>query len=116
VGMPGGGRGTSRGMSHSLGGVAALTLYPRTAVYKLDGTESTAQLGGPMQRADWEKGGKAPKLSLVSGDSNQRAQEVQLKDEWKLSNDGQSLMVDRNVHSPEGSGTLHLVSCKQAAD
>jgi hypothetical protein len=107
-------------MSHAQGGVAALELYPRTAVYKLDGSASTAQLGGPMQsdatlRAEWEKGGKALKLSLASSGDG-RAREVQLKDDWKLSDDGQTLMVDRNVRSPEGSGTVHLVFRKEPAD
>jgi hypothetical protein len=87
AGVPGGGRGTSRGMSRAQGGVAALTLYPRSAIYKLDGSESTGQFGGPMQsdatlRADWEKGGKTLKLSLV-GNGEGGAHGVQLKDEWK---------------------------------
>jgi len=120
VGMPGGGRGTSHDMSRAQADIAALTLYPRSAVYKLDGGESTAHLGGPAEtdatlRADWEKSGKALKLSLVSS-GERRAHEVQLKHEWKLSNDGQSLMVDRSLRSPEGSGTLHLVFHKQPDD
>jgi hypothetical protein len=47
------------GMSRPQGELAALTLYPRTAVYKLDGSESVAQLGGPMQSAATLKADRA---------------------------------------------------------
>ena len=49
-------------------------------------------------------------------DSNQRGGKIQVKDEWKLSDDRQTLRVDRTVKSPQGSGTVHLVFHKQAAD
>jgi hypothetical protein len=123
-GMPGGGGGggRSRGQNRSQAEVAALKLYPPSAVYKLDGSESTAALGGPdgsnaTLKADWTKDRTVLKLSATgSEDSGQRAEQVQVKDQWKLSKDGQSLMVDRSVRSPEGSGTVHLVFRKQAAD
>jgi hypothetical protein len=123
-GMPGGGGGggRSRGQSRSHAEIAALRLYPPTATYKLDGSESTAALGGPdgsdaTLKADWAKNGQVLKLSATgSEEGRQRAGEIQMKDQWKLSKDGQSLMVDRSVRSPEGSGTVHLVFHKQATE
>ena len=130
MGMPGGGMGMPRGGGgrprtegpSSQGNVAAYKLYPQSAVYKLDGSESTAQLGDPEQtnatsKAEREKSGEVLKLSLVgNGDSDQRGGKIQLKEQWKLSDDGKSLKVDRSIKSPEGSGTVHLVFLKREAD
>jgi hypothetical protein len=130
VGMPGGGMGMPRGGGgrprtegpSSQGNVAAYKLYPQSAVYKLDGSESTVQLGDPEQtnatsKAEREKNGEVLKLSLVgNGDSGQRGGKIQVKEEWKLSEDGKSLRVDRSIKSPEGSGTAHLVFLKREAD
>ena len=123
MGMPrgGGGRPRSEGPS-SQGYVAAYKLYPPSAVYKLDGSESTAQLGDPEQtnatsKAEREKNGEVLKLSLVgSGDSGQGGGKIQVKEQWKLSEDGKSLKVDRSIKSPEGSATVHLVFLKTEAD
>lgn len=124
-GMPGGGGGgggRSRAQNRSQAEIAALRLYPPTATYKLDGSQSTATLGGPdasdaTLKAEWNKDRTALKLSASgSEEAGQRSEQVQVKDQWKLSQDGQSLMVDRSVRSPEGSGTIHLVFRKQAAD
>ena len=123
MGMPrgGGGRPRTEGPS-SQGNVAAYKLYPQSAVYKLDGSESTVQLGDPEQtnatsKAEREKNGEVLKLSLVgNGDSGQRGGKIQVKEEWKLSEDGKSLRVDRSIKSPEGSGTAHLVFLKREAD
>lgn len=118
-GVPGGGGGgRPRTESQSEGRIAALTLYPSSAVYKLDGAESAAQLGGPEQndatlKADWAKSGKVLKLSVM-GHSRERSGKTKLKDRWKLSQDGQFLMVDRAAHSPGGSATVHLVFRKDA--
>ncbi|MGA2607690.1 MAG: hypothetical protein ABSH01_09560 [Terriglobia bacterium] len=130
MGMPGGGMGMPRGGGgrprtegpSSQGNVAAYKLYPQSAVYKLDGSESTVQLGDPEQtnatsKAEREKNGEVLKLSLVgNGDSGQRGGKIQVKEEWKLSEDGKSLRVDRSIKSPEGSGTAHLVFLKREAD
>ncbi len=115
-GIPGAGLpGTAGGRPRSEGGsrarIAAFMLYPRSAVYKLDGSESTAQLGGPMHsdaalKADWAKNGKVLKLALAG--SGYRGQ-VQMKDQWKLSKDGKSLVIDRAVETPRGSSTIHLI-------
>ena len=123
MGMPrgGGGRPRTEGPS-SQGYVAAYKLYPPSAVYKLDGSESTAQLGNPEQtnatsKAERDKNGEVLKLSLVgNGDSGQGGGKIQVKEQWKLSEDGKSLKVDRTIKSPEGSGTVHLVFLKKEAD
>ncbi|HLI30754.1 MAG TPA: hypothetical protein VKV79_06620 [Terriglobia bacterium] len=115
TGLPGttGRRPRSEGGSRAR--IAAFMLYPRSAIYKLDGGESTAQLGGPMHsdaalKANWAKNGKALKLSLTG--SGYRGQ-VQMKDQWKLSKDGKSLVIDRSVETPHGSGSIHLVFQKR---
>jgi hypothetical protein len=129
VGMPGGGMGMPRGGAGRpraegplQGNVAAYKLYPPSAVYKLDGSESTVQLGDPEQssatsKAEREKNGEVLKLSLVgNGDSGQGGGKIQVKEQWKLSEDGKSLKVDRTIKSPEGSGTVHLVFSRREAD
>jgi hypothetical protein len=133
MGMPGGGMGAPRGGGMPGGGgggrggegrgsVAAYQIYPQSVVYKLDGSASSAQLGDPEQteatsKAELEKSGEALKLSLVGNEnSGQRGGKIQVKEEWRLSQDGKSLKVDRSVKSPEGSGTVHLVFTKREAD
>ncbi|MGH9375926.1 MAG: hypothetical protein ACRD1J_07135 [Terriglobia bacterium] len=139
MGMPGGG-GMSRPMSEGIpeipgstgsggtgresrtpGRSAVFIYYPSNAAYKLDGDKTTTQFGGPMHadatlKANWAKSGTVLKLSL---EGNQRStlsnDDIQLTDQWKLSKDGQSLMVDRAFHSARGSTTLHLVFHKQSA-
>jgi len=80
------------------------------------------QLGDPEQtnatsKAEREKKGEVLKLSLVGNDdSGQGGGKIQVKEQWKLSEDGKSLKVDRSIKSPEGSGTVHLVFVKKEAD
>jgi len=120
-GMPSSGRGRPRGEGRGQGVVAAYKLYPQNAVYKLDGSESTAQLGDSAGsdatlKAELSKGGEQIKLSMVGNeDPGQKGGKVELKDQWKLSRDGQALFVDRSIKSPEGSGSVHLVFVKQEA-
>jgi len=120
-GTPGGGRGGQRGEGRSQGSVAAYKLYPQSAVYRLDGSESTAQLGDAAGtdatlKAEWAKSGRELKLSMSGNeDSTQKGGKVQLKDQWKLSDDGKSITVERSIKSPEGSGTVHLVFIKKDA-
>jgi hypothetical protein len=121
TGMPGGGGGGGR--PHSMGQSgkksAAFSLYPDSAAFKLDGAQSTAEFGGPehedaTSKATFSKNGKLLTISLESaGDSSANGSSI--KDQWKLSKDGQSLLVDRTVHSSRGSVTFHLVFHKQAA-
>ena len=118
--MPGGGGGRRGGEGR--GDVAAYKLYPQSVVYKLDGSASTAQLGDPGQteatsRAELEKNGEVLKLSLVGTEnSSRRGGKIQVKEEWRLSQDGKSLRIDRSVKSPEGSGAVHLVFSKREVD
>jgi len=126
-GMPGGGgsgTGTgggtgSSGPRSSRGTVAAYKLYPPSGVYKLDGSESTAQLGDADQtsataKTEWTNHGEELKLSLA-GDENPEGKggKVQIKEEWKLSSDGQVLTLERSVKAPEGSGNVRLVFTKK---
>jgi len=121
MGMPrgGGGGGRPRNEGPSQGDAAAYQLYPKNAVYNLDGSESTTQLGDSDQtnatsKAAPEKNGSELKLSLVgNGDSGRGGGKIRIKEQWKLSEDGKTLKVDRTVKSAEGSGTFHLVFLKK---
>jgi len=122
LGIPRGGGGRSRSGGSSRGNIAAYKLYPQNVAYKLDGSEGTAQLRDVEQtnvtsKAERAKDGELLKLSLVGkGDSGQKQSKVQITEQWKLSEDGKSLKVDRTVKSPEGSGTVHLVFLKRESD
>lgn len=123
-GMPGGsggggGKGGGGGPhpSSSRGSVAAYKLYPSSAVYNLDGSESTAQLGDADQtsataKTEFSKSGEMK--VLLAGDENPEGKggKVQIKEQWKLSSDGQTLTIERNLKAPEGSGTVRLVFSK----
>ncbi len=115
MGMPGVGDAGPRMEAASPGKVAAYQLYPHRAVYKLDSTESNAQLGDPQQtdatsNAKWLKNGEMLKLSLTGNeDPDRKGRKIHIQDQWRLSQDGKSLMVDRSIKSPEGSGTVHMI-------
>jgi hypothetical protein len=118
---PGGGTGGSpRNTQHARSAALAFTVYPQNAVYKLDGTESTAKLGGSLPsdaaaKAAWAKGNKQLKLRLTGTGNSDAEGAVEVQEQWKLSKDGQQLFVDRTVHSPNGSASIHLVFDKQHA-
>ena len=122
MGMPRGGGGRPRAEGPLQGNVAAYKLYPQNAVYKLDGRESTVQLGDPEQtnatsKAEREKKGAVLKISLAGNeDSVQGGGKIQVKEQWKFSDDGKSLRIDRSIKSPDGSGTVHLVFLRREAD
>jgi len=113
--MPSGGDGWPRVDGVSPGKVAAYQLYPHSAIYKLEGGEAAAQFGDPEQtaatsKAEWAKNGEVLKFSLMGNeDPGQKGGKIEVKDQWRFSEDGKSLMVDRSIKSPEGSGTVHLV-------
>jgi hypothetical protein len=100
------------------GNVAAYRLYPQSVVYELDGSEATARLGDREQtnatsKAAREKNGKELELTLAGkGEAGVGGGKIKIKEQWKLSGDGNSLRVDRTIKSPEGSGTVHLVFSK----
>lgn len=113
-GIPGGIGGTRGEESRGQRTAAAFRFYPANAVYNLTGGSTTAQFGGPMHagatlKADWAKHGKVLRLSLNGNQYSGPGSDIQLKDQWKFSNDGQSLIVDRAFHSARGSTTLHLI-------
>jgi len=116
MGWPRGGRRGSVGPGQSRRlETIAFKLYPASAVYKLDGTPSTAHLGDrdrsdAAAKAEWAKGGKQLKLTLL-GQGADRSGQMQFEDRWKL--DGQYLKIDRKVHTPNGSTTVHLVFRKE---
>ncbi len=124
AGYPGGGQGPGQGTpggrprsaKQGQARVAAFQLYPPSALYRLDGSQSTAALGAPAHgdatlKADLAKNGDALKLAITETD--QDSGQIQLKEQWKLSKDGQSLLIDRDVHSPGGSANVHLVFYRQ---
>jgi hypothetical protein len=121
MGMPGGAGGGRRAPRQSPGTAAAFTVYPHSAVYKLDGSESDAELGGPMHseatsKAAWTKGNQQLKLSMTgTGSSDENGGGISVKEQWKLSKDGEHLLVDRTIHTSAGSTSVHLVFNKQAA-
>ncbi|MGH9407570.1 MAG: hypothetical protein ACRD3D_17250 [Terriglobia bacterium] len=113
-----GGGGTPRSERRPLDSAAALSFYPSSATYRLDGEATTAQLGGPAHsdatlKASWTKKGQLLKMSLDGNAYSGMGSDLQLKDQWKLSNDGASLLVERSVRSRAGSTTVHLVFQKQ---
>jgi len=122
LGIPRGGGGRSRSSGSSQGNIAAYQLYPQSVIYKLNGTDGTAQLRDPEQtsvtsKAERAKDGESLKLSLVgNGDSSQKRSKIQITEQWKLAEDGKSLKVDRTVKSPEGSRTVHLGFLKKESD
>ena len=116
MGMPRGGGGRSQRTDRpSQGNIAAYKLYPQSVAYKLDGSESTAQLSDPdksdaTSKVAQEKKGQVLKISLLrNGDSGSK---IQIKEQWKFADDGKSLKIDRSIKSPEGSATVHLVFLK----
>jgi hypothetical protein len=122
MGIPRGGGGRSRSAGALQRNVAAYKIYPENVLYKLDGSEGTAQLRDRDQtnatsKAKRAKDGEMLKLSLVgNGDSGNKGNKVQITEKWKLSDDGKSLKVDRTVKSPEGSGAVHLLFLKRESD
>jgi hypothetical protein len=84
-------------------------------VYKLDGSESAAQFGdldhtAANSKAEWTTNREVLKLSLAGHDgTGQGGGKITVMDQWRLSEDGKLLIVDRRIKSPDGSGTAHLI-------
>ncbi len=118
VGFPGGRRRVG-GESGTRAEADAFTLYPTDAVFLMDGAKSSGKLGGQNQSdatlmADWSKKGKLLTL-VMDGDEGfgGGGGSIKIKDQWKFSKDGHSLMVDRTIHTSSGSKTLHLAFYKK---
>jgi hypothetical protein len=91
----------------------AFSTYPRNAFYQLNGGKSNVQLQDPghtqaTAKAMWTRDGKQLRFSLAGN-------QVTVKDQWKLSKDGRNLLIDRTVHMPGGSTSIHLVFVKETA-
>lgn len=114
------GPGGPTGMPSQRAEFMAYKYYPASAVYPLDGSQGSAQLGDPDQtaaesRAEWASGGKELKLSLdAKDDSGYKGNEIKVKDQWKF--DGNYLRVARTVKTSRGSETVHLAFRKQVAE
>jgi hypothetical protein len=117
-GMPGGVGGGPRGEGPFQGNLAAYQFYPQSAVYKLDGSEATAQFsdeGKTPATSKMERTGREQmlKFSLTGkSEADERNGQIKVKDQWQLSEDGRYLKLDRTIKSPEGSGTVHMVFCR----
>jgi len=113
--VPSGVGGGPRDLGNTRGNLAAYQVYPQQVVYKLDGSESTAQFGdlghtAATSKAEWTTDREALKLSLAGDDdTGQGGGKIRVKDQWQLSGDGKFLIVDRRIKSRDGSGTAHLV-------
>jgi hypothetical protein len=122
MGMPrgGGGSGGSHNGGPTRGDVAAYQLYPKNAVYNLDGSESSTQLGDSEQTTATSKAVQEKtelKLSLMGKeDSGESGGKIRIKEHWQLSDDGKTLKVDRTVKSPDGSGNFHLVFSRKETE
>jgi hypothetical protein len=120
-GTPGGTGGESRQQRHSYRVAANFDIYPPNAIYKLDGSDSITRLGDPTHsratsQAAWAKNDKELKLSLTGvGSAGKNGDAIDVKEQWRLSKDGQHLLVDRIVHTPAGSTSFHLVFDRQPA-
>jgi hypothetical protein len=116
-GTPAGTGGQSRKERKSTRTATAFAIYPRSAIYKLDGGESNVHLGDSTHtqatsKAAWAKGHQQLKLALTGG--NGSGDGILLKEQWRLSKDGQRLLVDRTVRTPGGTSSIHLVFDKAA--
>jgi hypothetical protein len=90
----------------------AFSTYPQTASYQLGG-KSNVRLRDPghtqaTAKVSWTRDRKQLRFSLA-GD------QVTVKDQWTLSKDGRELLIDRTVHAPGGSTSIHLVFEKEVA-
>jgi hypothetical protein len=139
-GLPGGGGqggGFPGGRSPGGGGFSlprdavvgmALRMAPPKAVYSLDGKETLQQVearesgdGRPSQpsgsvafKANWKKGGKTLELqSNRKFETPEGERSMTSKDRWELSEDGNTLTVQRTIDMPMGVEEVKLVFTKQ---
>ena len=109
----GGGGGQGGGRGRGMG------LFPPSASYKLDGTETTADnpggRGGTTTfKAQWKDGGKTLELKRVGKFSFQGNDvTITTTEDWTLSADGKTLTIKRTSESPRGTQNSTLVFNKQ---
>lgn len=91
----------------------------QTFTYNLDGTETTAEIGGRMPgkatlKAKWLDGGKILELTSVrQGNFQGNEFTITTKEHWELAEDGKVLKVHRITESPRGSQEATLVFTKK---
>jgi hypothetical protein len=106
----------------------ALRTAPPKAIYRLDGKETSRQVearesgdgrrsepGGSIAfKANWKKGGKALELqSNRKFETPEGERSMTSKDRWELSEDGNTLTVQRTIDMPMGVEEVKLVFTKQ---
>ena len=108
---PGGG-GRRRTERPSEARVLAMTMP--NGSFALNGQECTVDLQGRMQgratvKAKWVKGGKDLELDVVRHLGTQGdTMDLKSKERWNLSDDGQTLVVERSMKGPRGSQSAKL--------
>lgn len=91
----------------------------QTAVYNLDGTETTANVEGRItgkatRKAKWTNDGKTLELnSVVNGDFQGNNVTFSTLEHWELAEDGKVLKVHRVSESPRGKNEMNLVFAKK---
>jgi hypothetical protein len=117
-GGPGGGQGGGMGQGRGRGGFGMG--MPSALTYKLDGSETTVELGGGRPgtstlKAEWKDDGKALELTSVrkftNRDGEQRSSTS--KERWELSADGKTLTINRTGETPRGEMKSTLAFNKQ---
>jgi hypothetical protein len=96
----------------------ALRMIIPKASYLLDGQESTAQLEEPMPgtaklKAKWAKDKKGLELSsLREINFGGNSATFTIREKWALSDDGETLKIQRSVETPMGLDTIKLIFYK----
>jgi hypothetical protein len=89
------------------------------SIYKLDGSETTAELTGRMtgkatRKAKWANDGKTLELSDVRNvNFNGNDVTINIKEHWELADDGKTLKLHRVTESPRGTQEVTLVFTKK---
>ena len=88
-------------------------------VYKLDGTETTAEMTGRMpgkatRTAKWTNDGKVLELKQVQKGNFQGTDvTITSTDHWELADGGKTLKVHRAIESPQGAREQTMVFAKK---
>ncbi len=101
-------------------GSLAMQTAPSQATYNLDGRKTTDHVSGfgdVQLTAKWSKGGKSLDLSIAFQESSDGQTHLALnsKERWTLSEDGQTLKVQRTVSTPSTSDTVVFTLRKKSA-
>jgi hypothetical protein len=101
----------------SMGGNTAVFTVAPEATYSLDGKKTADRvpgIGDVTFRAKWGKDGKSLELWMVhTVVVDQLSVDTTSKEKWTLSEDGQSLKLQRTVSSQQGSSTANLTFRKK---